>query len=184
MQFTDALRLLGLHETASIDEVHAARRRLALRFHPDVGGDEDDMVRVNRAVEVVIAGLNNGLNDGPNVPSPTPPTNVSSTRVSDRGETRRWRVDRPSFVVDVLPVEAFEWLLLAARVLGEVVDDDPPYALEVLLDSRVDRWCRLEIVPDAGSSTVSIVVENVDPEDLVALWVNTINELVRSPDDQ
>ncbi len=180
MHFTDALRLLGLDETASIDDVHAARRHLALRFHPDVGGDTQDMVRVNRAVEVVIAGLNAGLND----PPLTTPTTAMPTRVSDRVDPRRWRVDRPSFVIDVLPVEAFEWLLLAARVLGEVVDDDPPYALDVLLDSRVDRWCRLEIVPDAGSSTVSIVVENVDPEDLVALWVNTINELVRSPDDQ
>ncbi|MEN9804702.1 MAG: hypothetical protein RIS41_1549 [Actinomycetota bacterium] len=176
MQFADALRLLGLDETASIDDVHAARRRLARRFHPDVGGDEHDMVRLNRAVEVVVA----GLNDSPL----THPTMSMPTRVSDGVDPRRWRVDRPSFAIDVLPAEAFEWLLLAARVLGEVVDDDPPYALEVLLDSRVDRWCRLEVVPDAGSSTVSIVVENVDPEDLVALWVNTINELVRSPDDQ
>jgi hypothetical protein len=176
MNLIDALRLLGLDETASIDDVHAARRRLARRLHPDVGGDENDMVRVNRAVEVAIAGLN--------TPQPRQSSAPQQPGVSDPVFPRRWRVDRPSFVIDVLPVEAFEWLLLAARVLGEVVDDDPPYALEVLLDSRADRWCRLEVVPDAGSSTVSIVVENVDPEELVALWVYTINELARTPDDQ
>ena len=160
----DALRVLGLDRTASIEDVLAARRTLARTLHPDVGGRGDDMVRVNQAVDVALAHLESAR--------PEAPSSIGS---------RRWMIDRPSFVIDVLPVDAFEWLLLAARVLGEVVDDDPPYALEVLLDSRVDRWCRLEVVPDAGSSTVSIVAENVEPEDLVALWVNTINELTGTP---
>ncbi len=185
MEFADALRLLGLDETATPEEVHVARRRLARALHPDVGGDAQDMVRVNQAVDIVLA----RLAFVPRVvgdPSSTPheSTRSGGSSASEQVGTRRWFVDRPSFVIDVLPAEAFEWLLLAARVLGEVVDDDPPYALEVLLDSRVDRWCRLEIVPDAGSSTVSIVVENVDSEDLVALWVNTVNELARSPEAQ
>jgi hypothetical protein len=180
MTFAEALRLLGLDENASVDDVHAARRRLARTLHPDVGGRADDMVRVNTAVQIAIAGLNVERVS----PREAPATSPVSSPAPEGFEARRWRIDRPSFVIDVLPAEAFEWLLLAARVLGEIVDDDPPYALEVLLESRVDRWCRLEIVPDAGSSTVSIVVENVDPEDLAALWVNTINELVRTPDDQ
>ena len=179
MTLAEALRLLGLDETASVDAVHAARRRLARTLHPDVGGDADDMVRLNTAVQVAIAVLSLERVAPHEVPASSP----VSSRAHEGYGARRWLIDRPSFVIDVLPAEAFEWLLLAARVLGEIVDDDPPYALEVLLDSRVDRWCRLEVVPDAGSSTVSIVVENVDPEDLVALWVNTINELVRTPDN-
>lgn len=159
MRTDDAFRLLGLDASASLHDVFAARRSLARTFHPDVGGHDDDMARLNRAVEILIDHLENS----------------SKPDVSSRSS--RWFVDRPSFVIDVLPVEAFEWLLLAARVLGEVVDDDPPYSLDVLIDSRVDRWCRLEVVPDAGSSTVSIVAENVEPTDLVSLWVGTINEL-------
>lgn len=172
-----ALRVLGLDRTATIEDVLAARRALARTMHPDVGGDGDDMVRVNRAVEVVVAHLQGSSTvDSSVTPSSADTGRSTSTRPGSFG-SRRWVIDRPSFVIDVLPVDAFEWLLLAARVLGEVVDDDPPYALEVLLDSRVDRWCRLEVVPDAGSSTISIVAENVEPEELVSLWVNTINEL-------
>lgn len=169
MRVDEALRLLGLDASATIADVLAARRDLARSVHPDVGGRTDDMVRINRAVDVLISHIEKPIHEAAMSPS-----SVSST---DTHGARRWMIDRPSFVIDVLPVDAFEWLLLAARVLGEVVDDDPPYALEVLLDSRVDRWCRLEVVPDAGSSTVSIVAENVEPEELVALWVDTINEL-------
>lgn len=169
----DALHLLGLDRTASIDDVLVARRTLARSLHPDVGGRGDDMVRVNQAVEIAIEYLQS---------APPVSVNEPTSMRADSFGSRRWVVDRPSFVIDVLPVEAFEWLLLAARVLGEVVDDDPPYALEVLLDSRVDRWCRLEVVPDAGSSTVSIMAENVEPDDVVRRWVNTINELTGTSD--
>lgn len=171
MRFVEALRLLGLDESASVDDVHAARRRLARSVHPDVGGRGDDMVQLNLAVDVAL----HGLRPADSMPCPT----IDSPAPESYG-ARSWKVDRPSFVIDVLPVDAFEWIALAARVLGEIVDDDPPYALEVLLESRVDRWCRLEIVPDAGSSTVSIVAENVDPAEMVALWVTTINELTGS----
>ena len=176
----DAVRVLGLARMASIEDVLGARRRLARSVHPDVGGRGDEMVRVNRAVEIVIEYLRGPVSvDSSSAWPPVEPSSdvpATATGSSSFG-SRRWVIDRPSFVIDVLPVDAFEWLLLAARVLGEVVDEDPPYSLEALLDSRVDRWCRLEIVPDAGSSTISIVAENIDPEDLVALWVNTINEL-------
>lgn len=183
VHFVDALRLLGLDESATVDDVHAARRRLARSFHPDLGGVADDMVRVNVAVDIVLTRLRTF--DPMSSPSSTAPATSNTfppTKASTGGsyEVRSWMVDRPSFVIDVLPVDAFEWIVLAARVLGEIVDDDPPYAVDVLLESRVDRWCRLEIVPDAGSSTVSIVAENVDPAELVELWVTTINELTGS----
>lgn len=163
MDVDEALRLLGLDAPISVEAIKSARRKVALDVHPDVGGSDESMARVNRAVDVLLDHL------GSRPPEP---------RIERRSQTSgAFVVDRPSFVIDALPAEAFEWLLLAARVLGEIVDDDPPYGLEVLLDSRPDRWCRLELVPDAGSSTVSILAENADADDLVRLWVSTVNEL-------
>lgn len=182
VQLDDALRVLGLDRSASIEDVLAARRTLARTLHPDVGGHGDDMVRVNQAVEIVVTHLQGPSSIHTSAATSAAASGRSTSTHPGSFGSRRWVIDRPSFVIDVLPVDAFEWLLLAARVLGEVVDDDPPYALEVLLDSRVDRWCRLEVVPDAGSSTVSIVAENVEPDELVSLWVNTINELTATSD--
>lgn len=167
-----ALTILGLGPDATVDEVWGARRRLARTLHPDIGGDDHDMARINRAVDVLVAHLK-----APSVSSAIEETSSPTRLRHDGPSTRHVVVERPSFVIDVLPVDAFEWIQLAARVLGEIVDDDPPYAIDVLLDSRPDRWCRLEIVPDAGSSTVSIVAENVDPVEVTDLWVTTINEL-------
>ena len=68
------------------------------------------------------------------------------------------RRDHPSFTVEALPAEAFEALLVVASWLGDLVDDDPPYGLEVALTEPMGGWCRLDLVPDAGASTVSVAV--------------------------
>lgn len=94
----------------------------------------------------------------------------------------------PSFVVEALPVETFESLLIVAAWLGEVIDDDPPYRLDVRLAPiegfvPADTWCRLDLVPDAGASTVSLTAATplgVGPPDVEALrdvWVHALNEL-------
>ena len=70
--------------------------------------------------------------------------------------------DAPSFTIDSLPVEAFEALLVVTSWIGEVLVDDPPYVLEVHLDEPSPCWCRLDLVPDAGSSTVSLTVASID----------------------
>lgn len=79
-----------------------------------------------------------------------------------RGERRRDlpRIERdhPSFTIEALPAEAFEALLLAARVLGDVADDDPPYRIDMVLDDPRQVWCRAELMPDGGGSTVSLTV--------------------------
>ena len=83
----------------------------------------------------------------------------------------------------MLPAEAFEYLLLAAQDLGDIVDSDPPYLLETLLKiGPRDVWCRLEIVPDAGSSTISLMCESVPELSVSAetcrdLWVAAVNAL-------
>ncbi len=45
----EALSVLGLEEPASVDEVRLAYRRLAMRHHPDRGGDTETLQRINEA---------------------------------------------------------------------------------------------------------------------------------------
>lgn len=91
--------------------------------------------------------------------------------------------DCPSFTIDVLPVEAFETLLLAAGALdADIADEEPPYLLEVLLRSPMQAWCRCEVVPEAGGSIVTLMSDVGDPEALERirdLWIDAINELQR-----
>ncbi len=95
--------------------------------------------------------------------------------------------DVPSFTVEALPVVTFEALVIVASWIGEVLDDDPPYRLDAYLDASrgapLDCWCRLDIVPDAGASTVSIAVGGLDgapPPDVDVVrdaWIANLNVL-------
>lgn len=164
-----ALEILGLPSDFDRVDVTSARRRAARRIHPDTGGTTEQMVLVNQAADYL-------LNSGSSVGTEDLGRRPDSAHRSDN-DRDGIEVDRPSFVIDVLPVEAFWWILMAARTLGQVVDEDPPYVVELLIDHRPDRWCMLDIVPDAGSSTVSIITEGYDPAELVPLFVGAINEL-------
>lgn len=149
-------------------------RRAARDHHPDRGGSNDLMVRINEAYSGLMSGL---ISDDEATPADLPSRPTQHHRPNTDPIVRS--VDRPAFVIDALPVVAFETLLLAARVLGDVVDDDPPYVLEALIDhSGISTWCRLDLVPDAGSSTVSITTDGrVSAEQLCHVWVSTVNEL-------
>ena len=89
--------------------------------------------------------------------------------------------DVPSFTVEALPVETFEGLLIVASWIGDVLDDDPPYRLDTHLHEPVECWCRLDVVPDAGASTVSLTIAGVDgapTPDIIAvrdLWIANLN---------
>lgn len=148
-QRSDPFVALGLTPEASADDVRRARNDLAKRRHPDVGGTAAAMQEINvaaaEALEVVAARTR------PSVPS-------HGTSRKDPADGRRGTRDHPSFTIEALPVEAFEALLLAAGVLGQVGDDEPPYRLDVLLDEPLGAWCRVELVPDGGGSTVSLTV--------------------------
>lgn len=159
---SEAEALLGLEGEWTPAQLRDNWKREALRHHPDRGGSDSAMAAINTAYETLRrVDSDSGLR---------PDDSVSSGIV----------VDRPSFVVDVLPVEAFEVIELAARVLGDVIDDDPPYSIEVLVEDPVMTWCRLEIVPDAGSSTVSIVADGrMSAEEMCDIWVRAINELAQ-----
>ncbi|MGK0275785.1 MAG: hypothetical protein ACI9N0_002172 [Ilumatobacter sp.] len=174
----DPFRLLGLSTNASAAEVRKARRDLAKEHHPDAGGNADLMRVIN-----VAAGAALRILADPSVGTPPPadaPT-YAAQEPDDAGMTR----DIPSFTVEALPVETFEALLVVTSWIGEVIDDEPPYRLDVLIHTHAGIeypcWCRLELVPDAGASTVSIGVGSYDDQPtpsitaLRDLWVTHLN---------
>ena len=67
--------------------------------------------------------------------------------------------------------------------MGEVLVDDPPYVLEVHLVDPGPCWCRLDLVPDAGGSTVTLTVASLgddpapDVEAVRDAWVANLNRL-------
>jgi hypothetical protein len=171
----DPFASLGLGPDASLDEVRAARRQLAKQLHPDHGGDADAMRMLNASFDAAVKTvLGRGARSEPEmVTAPTPPR-----------WSRRRRVERdfPSFTISALPAEAFEAVLVVTSWFGEVLDDDPPYRLEAKLEEPDACWVRLDLVPDAGSSTVSVTVvsdatDRVSADDVRDLYVRSINKL-------
>ncbi len=191
----DPFAVLGLTRAASLEDVRSARRRLAFDRHPDRGGDAEAMRELNRAFDAAVAHLTGRrpLPDADPRPRTGPTTRQSAEPPTGPGRRTRegWdprgplRVqhDMPSFVIEALPAEAFEALLVVAAWIGEVLVDDPPYLLEVHLNEPAPCWCRLDLVPDAGSSTVSLTVAPVEVEGAPSIesvrdvWVANLNRL-------
>ncbi len=184
----DPFGALGLGRDASADDVRAARRRLAKEHHPDRGGDPAVMRSLNVAAAAALGHL--GVSGQP--PSGPGPhgSSASGSPSSDRpasGATREepsgTTIDMPSFTVEALPVETFEALLIVAGETGEVLDDDPPYRLDVDLHPPVGCWCRLDLVPDAGATTVGLTIAAYDDRALPEIeavrdaWVDRLNRL-------
>jgi hypothetical protein len=146
--------------TATVDRVKAARRRLAKAHHPDLavgrgdvagsGADSTDrLARVNRAVELALADLATRAAPAPHVPLPAP--GAESSIWAD-GEDEA----DASFSIPHLPVEAFELLLLAFSSIGDPKVLDEPYLLEGMVDDPFIGMARVEIVPEAGGSIVTV----------------------------
>jgi len=179
--------VLGLAPDASANDVQAARRRLAQAHHPDLGGDADRMRSINEAADAALRLIERRVEAPVSAqPDPHPPAEEPIDEPIDGPIGEPWSGlarDMPSFVVEALPVETFEGLLVAATVLGEVIDDEPPYRLDVLLGDPIACWCRLDIVPDAGASTVSLTVAGIDgasTPDVIAVrdaWISILNAI-------
>jgi curved DNA-binding protein CbpA len=54
MDRAEAARLLGVPETADIETVKAAHRRLMLKVHPDHGGSDYLAAKINEAKRVML----------------------------------------------------------------------------------------------------------------------------------
>jgi hypothetical protein len=184
----DARQLLGLGDDADADAVRAARRRLAKALHPDVGGSAEAMQELNEATAIVLNAL-----DEPAASAATATPSFRSQWKSRPSGGFRQHVKVPvahdvaSFVIEALPVEAFEALLVATSWIGEVISDEPPYQLDVLMTDPIRCWCRLDLVPDAGASTVSLTIARLpdepdlpDIDDVRDLWVQCLNDVGRS----
>lgn len=175
--------MLGLPPTATVDDVDAARRSLAKRAHPDIGGSVAAMQRINAAADEALRRLAAPRTPiTPSRPAP-PPRRAPAPQPAADTRPRFGRRDHPSFTIEALPAEAFEALLVVAGWLGDLIDDDPPYALEVAMTEPHQGWCRLDLVPDAGASTVSLVVAGepgLPPPDLDEVrdaWIAGLNQL-------
>ena len=154
--------ILGVAASATADEIRDARRKLARIHHPDAGGDAAVMQAVNAAAADALRIL--GETESPRPTAPGRPQQTTSESGTDEwvGLAR----DVPSFTIDALPAEAFEALLVATAELGEVEDDDPPYELRTLLAPPLGCWCQLDVVPDAGASTVSVSIAPIEGQRL------------------
>ncbi len=175
---SDPFAALGLAPDATEEQIRDARNRLAKRQHPDVGGSLDAMQRINEAADAALAASSRRAAARAASRAPAPPP----TRSTDTGERRSIvRRDHPSFTIEALPAEAFEALLIAGSVLGQIADDDPPYRLDVDIDGRSETWCRLDVVPDGGGSTVSLTVAtsriDVSVTDVRDQFVAELNQL-------
>lgn len=167
----DPFAVLGLTPAATEREVRDARRRLAKALHPDVAGqveregdgpgDGPSMAAINAATEAALARLE--ARSRPEPAASQGDRHARGHHTVGHRDGPRWVEDRPSFTIEALPAEAFEALLVVAGWLGEVIDDDPPYVLEVAMAAPHDCWCRLELLPEAGSSAVTLSVEGVVP---------------------
>ena len=58
---TDPFSTLGLGPDASSEEIRAARRRLAKVNHPDQGGDQGAMQRINEAADAALLTVDAGV---------------------------------------------------------------------------------------------------------------------------
>jgi len=168
---SDPFAVLGLRPDATLDEVRVARRRLARGAHPDHGGDEARMREINHAFDQAVRAI---LRPAPAAPGPARSTPAPAS-APVRQRVGFVQYDAPSFTLDAVPTKAFQALLLVAPRLGEVLVRDPPYLLEVHIDEPA-CWCRLELLPEAGGSTVSLTVAAlVDVETIRDLWIAALN---------
>jgi hypothetical protein len=187
MPAQDPLATLGLRRGATVEDIRAARRRLAKAHHPDQGGDPARMQIINEAADAALLAVEAPVVQSGAAADAEPVTPAGAPGTDERGAqpegsgTSGVSWDVPSFTVEALPVETFEAMLVVASWLGEVLDDEPPYRLDTYLREPFDCWCRLEVVPDAGASTVSLAVAGLDgapTPDVIAVrdaWVANLN---------
>jgi len=153
----DPFAVLLIDKTASAQEIRRAWRERARTVHPDVGGSDAAMQELNEALRNALELVEVAREQKVVVPV----------------LVRRQR-DVSSFTVDALPAECYEALLVVAGICGAISHDEPPYQLEFSLhDAEVDGflhgWCRCDLVPEAGATTVSLLVGSEKSSDGISV---------------
>ena len=196
---SEAFALLGLDPHVDATTLRRVWRSLCARHHPDVGGDDATMARLNEAYARCRHEIERRdttvSSPPPRVATSDPTRSAQTPQRPVRGRDRSLGISHveheiASFVIEALPVVAYEAVVVAGSWLGTLVDDDPPYLVEFVLDDPHPCWCRLELVPDAGSTTVSVTVSDDGartPEDpgtgsellyrVRDRWVTVLNDL-------
>jgi hypothetical protein len=190
----DPFKALGVTRDATLDEIRAAWKMQARSHHPDTGGTVQDMQHLNEALRLAVMELKKAAagtqSNGDTADARDDFTTVKSSSHNNQRDTRRTRQrvrrvsrDVSSFTVECLPVETFEALLIAISWYGEVVLEESPYLVEAILTDPCQCWVRLDIVPEAGASMVSVIVATYDgavevlSDHIRDLFVTALNEL-------
>jgi hypothetical protein len=188
----DPWAVLGIAPGSTLEQARAARRRLAKLVHPDLhlgatAAEQAElsarMTVVNRALAQIEGSVDavdsvaaaDPLDGGRDLGHPGDPAHPAGPAGPS---------DPDSFSVGWLPAEAFEALFLAAYGLGDILEADEPYLLELYL-SEPACFCRLTLVPEAGGSLVTVDVSPagdtlIQPTsaEVIAVLVTELNALV------
>lgn len=153
MEPSQAFALLEIPPGCTPEEIRKAWRAKSAVHHPDAGGSNDAMVSLNWALDIA-------LNWTPIDDAKISENSVQTTHNSMAFRARR---DVSAFTVNVLPVDCWMALEVVAALCGPTIHEEPPYMLEFLLhDSSLTHsrngWCRCECVPEAGATTVHLIV--------------------------
>lgn len=142
----DPFAVLGIAPTADEAQIRKAWRLGARMAHPDAGGSAERMHVLNEALDAALR-------------------SAKSPRHGFGARHYGGRLDRDvsSFTIDVLPVESYAALEIVAAEIGSLITNDPPYTIEFTLhqsplDEGGHSWCRCDLVPEAGATTVHITV--------------------------
>ena len=168
----DAFAVLGVSHSATLDEVRAARRKLALELHPDRAAGNPDAERRMREVNVAFDHVVKVIRGARVTPSAPPEPEQPPVR-----RVARISTDVASFVIDCMRADAFERLFIVSHWIGEPLYADPPGLLEVHLQEPSPCFCRLELMPEAGATMVSITVGTIEPWWIAAPDTDAVRDL-------
>lgn len=162
----DPFVVLGIARNSSPQDIRNAWRNLAKKSHPDVGGEAQQMVRLNLALSLALEMVQHR---GPSIIQNEVKDDITTTGrsrgvgLSAREKNYRVRQDVSSFTFSVLPVESFELLEIVANSSGSIIESDCPYLVEFSLENFGESfsssdWCRCELVPEAGGTMVHLTI--------------------------
>jgi hypothetical protein len=154
----DPFGVLGLPASASLEEVRAARRRLAKALHPDRGGDERRMQEVNAAFDLAVRSILRPTLPPRGDPGPDEASPVTARRTGRPAPRTYGRVQRDdaAFVVHAPLDVAFEALVGAAGRIGSLGALDHGELIEFRLGPP-RAAVRLTLLPEGLGTMVSIL---------------------------
>ena len=174
--------VLGIEPTTDRERIRTAWRALAKINHPDVGGSQERMKRLNTAFREALAYVD--THQSADSFESLQNQRREKPKTSTWARSFRVRQDVSSFTIDTLPVDSFELLRIAGSILGQVSDSDCPYMIEFTLEDLEDTqvgtaWCRCDLVPEAGGTMVHLTIgaTNTSIETVRDAIVECVNEI-------